>query len=142
MLPNGFYDVADEFGNESLRKEYSEKTYNLENLSGGKTFIDGREAISQAVVKILNTERFRHPIYSTDYGIELADLFGRDCDYVCVELERRIKEALLSDSRILRVVGFNFVQEKNIVRVTFTVYSIYGEHKLEAFEFYTDRGKE
>lgn len=135
MVPMGFYGVADEINHHVLNQEYSDKTYNLENMSGGGIFINEREAIRQAVVKILNTERFRYPIYSTDYGIELDDLFGKDCDYVCVELERRISEALLADNRIVRVSGFRFVQGKNAVYVSFCVYSVFGEHRIDNLEF-------
>ena len=38
---------------------------------------DGREAIKQAIFKILSTERYQHEIYSWNYGVELADLWGR-----------------------------------------------------------------
>lgn len=89
--------------------------------------IDGVEAVKQAVFKILNTERFLYPIYSWDYGIELADLFGEPFDYVCAELERRIREALECDDRINSVDNFIFSQgKKGVVNVSFLVHSIYG----------------
>jgi hypothetical protein len=139
MLPMGFYDFADEVNGNASGREYSDKTYNLDSMSGDGSgvsvgsgvFIGGREAVSQAVVKILNTERFRYPIYSTDYGIETDDLFGMDCDYVCVELERRISEALLADNRIIRVSGFSFTTGKNVVYASFIVYTMFGEHRFE-----------
>ncbi len=89
--------------------------------------VDGIEAVKQAVFKALNTERYRYPIYSWDYGVELDDLFGEPFDYVCAELERRITEALECDDRIVGVDGFNFTRKKGgEVFVEFIVRSIYG----------------
>lgn len=89
--------------------------------------IDGLEAVKQAVFKILNTERYLYPVYSWDYGVELADLFGEPYDYVCAELERRIREALECDDRINSVDDFVFSREKKgVVSVSFSVHSIFG----------------
>lgn len=135
MTPKGFYDIADESGGE-LKREYSDRTYNLENMSGGAgAFIHGKEAVRQAVFKILNTERFRHGIYSSDYGVEVEDLYGTDCDYACVELERRISEALLCDERISRISDFSFDVKKNAVYASFTVYTVFDEQRIEDFKF-------
>lgn len=132
LLPEGFFDKADELeAQESLQeteKEQSSRTYDLVNM---KRFIDEREAVSQAVVKILSTERFRESIYSTDYGLELEDLIGLDCDYVCVELERRILEALIADERISDVSDFDFVVKKNRIHASFTVHTVYGDFDAE-----------
>jgi hypothetical protein len=58
------------------------------------------EAVKQAIYKIINTERYNYLIYSWNYGIELADLFGEPIPYVYSELKRRIAEALTQDDRI------------------------------------------
>ena len=39
-------------------------------------YIDGLEAVKQAVVKILQTRRFEHLIYSSNYGQELQSSGG------------------------------------------------------------------
>ena len=89
--------------------------------------VDELEAVKQAVFKILNTERYRYPVYSWNYGIELDDLFGEPADYVCAELERRVREALTADDRIDSVDNFKFdVSKKKTVSVSFSVHSIYG----------------
>lgn len=97
-----------------------------------KGISDGLEAMKQVVYKILNTERYQHIIYSWNYGIELVDLFGEPLTYVLPELERRIKEALLQDDRINDVGNFTFnMIDKKEVKVTFTIYTIYGEIQEE-----------
>lgn len=88
--------------------------------------------MKQAVYKILMTERYGSIIYSGNYGIELADLFGQPVSYVCPELERRITEALLWDKRIESVTDFDFdLSKKGVVSVRFIVQTIYGNFKTE-----------
>ena len=90
------------------------------------------EAVRQAVYKILQTERYEYLIYSGDYGIELKDLYGQPVSYVCPELERRISEALLWDSRIQSVENFEFdTSVKGAVRVSFRVNTVFGGIDLE-----------
>lgn len=89
---------------------------------------DTLEAIRQAVFKILNTERYAYIIYSWNYGIELEDLFGQPVRYVCPEIERRVKEALLQDDRITAVDNFEFnTSKRGVVSVSFDVHTIFGD---------------
>ena len=91
-------------------------------------YIDGLEAVKQAIYKIIMTERYQYIMYSWNYGIELADLFGEPVSYVCPELERRIREALLWDDRIEDVTDFEFnLPKKGVVQVSFTVHTMFGE---------------
>ena len=90
---------------------------------------DGREAIKQAIYKILNTERYENLIYSWNYGIELKDLFGKPAPYVYALIQRRIEEALTQDDRIQSVEGFSFSKRKGSVAVSFTVKTIEGDIK-------------
>lgn len=92
---------------------------------------DGIEVIKQAIYKILNTERYDFVIYSNNYGIELKELFGLPIDYVEVDAERRIKEALLQDDRIKDCIDFEFKRlDKNSLIVNFKVLTIYGELEI------------
>lgn len=93
---------------------------------------DGIEAVIQSIYKILNTERYQHIIYSWNYGFEFQDLLGKPVDYACVELQRRIQEALLQDDRITSVTDFKFDNStKRTVKVTFVVHTIYGDVESE-----------
>ena len=102
------------------------KTYKLTE-TGIQGFVDGPEALKQAIYKMLNTEKYEYPIYSFFYGIELDHLIGKDAAYVKVELKRRIKECLLRDSRIESVDNFAFAVNGDKIACTFDVTSIYGE---------------
>ncbi len=129
MIPESFISDVD------LEEEIEpHKTYRMNfkdnNIEG---FVDGKDAIRQAIYKILGTERYAYPIYSWDYGIELSDLYGEDVRYVCAELEDRIKEALTQDDRIVDVTDFKFdTKGKGIVKVKFTVESIEGNIDIES----------
>ena len=97
-----------------------------------KGVCDELEAMKQVVYKILNTERYQYIVYSWNYGIELLDLYGEPISYVYPELERRIKEALIQDDRIEDVSDFKFeLISKKEVKVTFAIYTIYGELQEE-----------
>ena len=71
-------------------------------------------------------------VFSDNYGIELADLYGEPMSYVMAELERRIIEALTWDSRIESVDNFEFEVNGRNVHVTFTVHTNFGEVDSES----------
>lgn len=93
--------------------------------------VDEREAMKQAVNKILQTERYRYAIYDWNYGIELEELYGKNVTYVIPELKKRVEEALLSDDRVTAVTDFSFQQEKGSVTAEFVVHTIFGEMTAE-----------
>ncbi len=132
MIPNS-KDISN---NINIVKEPT-RTYKLHYDTDDRVvgYTDGLDAIKQAVYKILQTERYEYIIYSWNYGIELQDLYGELIPFVYAELERRIRESLLQDDRILSVEGFTFTnqktEDKTEVRTTFTVISEYGEIEQE-----------
>lgn len=113
--------------------EHPTHTYKMHlNVNRVRSYTDELEAMKQAIYKILLTERYRYIIYSWNYGIELEDLFGEPISYVCPELERRIKEALLWDTRIERVDNFRFdVPKRHVLHVSFTAHTIFGDVEAE-----------
>lgn len=120
MIPTTTIDERIEF------EVQPSKTYALED---GRV-IDGLEALEQSIFCILQTERFEWPIYSWNYGIETLDLYGKDPDWVRIEVERRITEALLQDDRISGVSAFEFTQQKTKLGVSFLVETIFGETEV------------
>lgn len=94
-------------------------------------FIDEKEAVKQAIMLILNTERYKFLIYSWNYGAELEALIGTHPDIVEDEAERLISEALLQDDRITTVYDFEFSRNRDTLLVNFKVDSIYGDIDIE-----------
>ena len=92
---------------------------------------DERDAVLQSVYLILNVERYAYPIYSRNYGSELAELIGKPKDYAMSEMKRHISEALLQDDRITGLSGWEFEAGRKSVQVRFTVHTIYGDVEAE-----------
>lgn len=108
------------------------RTYGVD-FSAGRSigYIDGLEAVKQAVYKILQTDRFMHLIYDANYGSEIAGLQGRDQGYIRSEIERRIRESLLADDRITEIENMEISITGDEALVTFTVVSAFGDFKSE-----------
>lgn len=131
MIPgNQNYETEDE----GLVPDFSGEAGPLLTYSmniGKHTFVgrvDNTEAIRQSILKMVNTERYEHEIYSWDYGIELRDLYGKSMPYVMSEVKRRITDALNADERIEAVNDFTIEQVgKNALHCKFTVTTIQEE---------------
>ena len=125
MIPSTTALLAQDFKIEPQPTKTYQMNLEEETVRG---YIDGLEAMEQAIYKILLTERYQYIMYSWNYGIELADLFGEPVSYVCPEVERRIREALLWDDRIEDVTNFEFsLPQKGVVQVSFLVHTMFGE---------------
>lgn len=130
MIPN-----IDLLINEIQEKKYSSKTYkiifNSENSDRISGYTDDADSILQSAYLILSTERYKFPIYSWNYGVELLSLIGKPMPYVKAELPRRIKEALTMDDRISDVVNFEFESGKRTLHTKFTIVSNVGNISTE-----------
>jgi hypothetical protein len=136
MLPNtpNVDDLVLDFKDEKQQKT---KTFRLDmtsNTVGGK--VDGLTALKQHIYLTLSIEADQYIIYPYTLGIKTLDLIGKPSYYVMAVLPNRIKNALLSDSRITDVSNFEFEVTANRVNVKFIVYSIYGEIEEETAVIY------
>lgn len=131
VITNNYEDLVADFElvNKNEQPTYTYKLdYNNNRLIG---WTDKQEAMKQAIYKMLNTERYDHVIYSDNYGVELRDLIGEHIAYVIPESERRIREALIWDERIINVFDFKFEVNKKAVGVTFKCNTIFGVIDIE-----------
>lgn len=113
--------------------EQPTKTYRMDmERNQIRGYTDNLEAMKQAIYKIVNTERYQYIMYSWDYGIEFADLFGEPISYVIPEVKRRIKEALTWDDRINSVDNFETdLPEKGVLHISFTAHTTFGDVQAE-----------
>ena len=93
--------------------------------------VSGLAAVRQAVEIILNVERFRWQIFLPSSGVQLNDLLGLNFGYVALELQRRIKEALAQDDRILGIADYQRTQKDVFLLASFTVNSVFGDFATE-----------
>lgn len=82
---------------------------------------DGIDAVKQSVYCILKTERFRHLIYSFNYGQELNRVIGMSPTFVESEVRRLLNEALLQDDRITAIQNIRMKSLGDKLTVWFTV---------------------
>lgn len=129
LVPDASLNVGGAVVKVQTAEKWPSKTYVM-NIDGERitgTMTDDIEAVKQAIYKILNTERYQYPIYSWNYGVELADLFGKPIAYVLPEIPRRIKEALVADDRIIDATAFELSHDKRgNVLAKFKVITIFG----------------
>lgn len=127
MLPKQDITITPDYDETEKTPEImTSRTYRItrDRIAG---FIDGIEAMEQAVWKRLMTERYVYDIYDDSYGLQTVDLIGQEYGYVISKLQRRIKETLLNDDRITDVNQFQFKRGKDSVWVGFNVVTIFGE---------------
>ena len=110
------------FGDSQLSKK-NKLNYNKNDLKG---FVDNLAAVKQAIYFILNIERYEYLIYDWDYGFQISDLIGSEINSILPEIQNRITDALIQDTRIISVNNFSFDVQKNKVTAYFTVSTIFG----------------
>lgn len=91
-------------------------------------YVDRTAAMEQAIYKILMTDRFKHLIYSWNYGTEWDALQGKSWGVFESESKRIFKEALLADSRILGIRNYKATKlTKRTFAAEFIADTIFGE---------------
>lgn len=108
------------------------KTYFIDRNAGRVNgYVDGLEAVAQAINKIFDTVRFAHVIYSPDYGSELESLIGAPRPYANGVIETLCREALSRDDRILSIGKVHITHDKETANVSFIANTIYGAVPVE-----------
>ncbi|MDT7015135.1 DUF2634 domain-containing protein [Levilactobacillus namurensis] len=125
-------EVVDEIEDDLEEETLPSRTYQVKD-GRIRSMTDGREAMVQAVDKILRTERFVFPIYDEDYGNDFNELLGKEFDYAEVEVERMLGEALYADDRVTDV-SVDEIQKTDLTTlvVTGTVETIFGTIPIES----------
>ncbi|OMF23381.1 DUF2634 domain-containing protein [Paenibacillus sp. FSL H8-0259] len=96
--------------------------------------MDGLEAVKQAAVKVLQTARFEHLIYSPNYGAEWSLVLGQDRLLARPELRRIVSEALLQDERIQQLEDVEILFNGDTVSFSCTAVTVYGNFELRKEE--------
>lgn len=127
-------DIAIEISQIIEETDLPSKTYKL-NLDTGRIEgkVDGLEAVNQFIRKALITPRFKCLIYDSQYGSEIRELTVIDAtpEYIESEMPRLVEDALLYDSRILKVYDFAFEFQDDGVYIHTKVDTIYGTTEFE-----------
>jgi len=116
-------------------REAPSLTYKLDLDTGriaGK--VDGLEAANQYIRKALITPRFRCLIYDNQYGSEIKDTIASKNateELIRAEIPRLVSDALLCDSRILKVYDFSYEFAYDYCHIRFKADTIFGTTSFE-----------
>ncbi len=88
---------------------------------------DGWEAVRQAVEIIFFFDRLSWQIYTPNFGTDYDGLLGTEPGYAASELQRRLKDAFLLDSRILGIKDFRWTFSGVSLTASFTVPTVFGD---------------
>lgn len=117
-------------------EELPSKTYRLD-LDKGRIvgYVDGQEAIRQAIRKAIITPRFKCLIYDNQYGSEIEAAVIQDGtatpEYVMAVIPGFVRDALRPDTRVTDVYNFDFAFEDDAVRISFDADTIHGTVRIE-----------
>lgn len=102
--------------------------------AGEPVVVTGVDAVKVWAWKALNTVRYKHEIYSWDYGSDLERLVGQAYTPALKEAEapRYLQECLLTNPYILAVRNISVSFEGCRLTMAGTLITIYGEVALDA----------
>lgn len=100
--------------------------------NGTPVIVVGKDAVLVWAWKAINTPRFKHEIYTWDYGNEAESLIGRTFTEKLKQSEavRYIKECLLINPYISDVVDVSVAFFDGSLRISCTIKTVYGEASI------------
>lgn len=111
------------------------REYGIDFTTGQLTgkIVEGLEAIKVWIWLCMHTERFRHAIYSSDYGTSLEQYFGRvlSDEYINTDCESEITDALLMNEYIESVEDFEVVRNSDSLDIKFRVVTKFGSLEVD-----------
>ncbi|MCD8208771.1 MAG: DUF2634 domain-containing protein [Bacteroidales bacterium] len=116
-------------------EELPSKTYKLD-LDAGRIvgYVEGLEAVQQAIRKAIITPRFKCLIYDNQYGSEVEDaVIANDATraYTIAAVEGFVKDAMKPDGRVLDMYDFGFEFKGDDLYISLTADTIYGQVRVE-----------
>lgn len=119
-------------------KLYKEVKWDFENnipifKNGSPVIVSGKEAVLIWVWKTLQTPRFRHEIYTWDYGCEVDSLMGQPYteELKLSEAARYVRECLMINPYITDVTNITVSFVGETLNIGCTIETIYGEVKID-----------
>ena len=101
--------------------------------NGEPVFCEGAEAVAVWAWNALHTVRYRHEIFSWDYGCELDSLIGQQYSAATKKAEaiRYVREALVVSPYISEVNDIQVEFDGGVLTVSCRIQTIYGALKIE-----------
>ena len=111
------------------------REYGIDFATGQLTgkIVEGKEAIKIWIWNCLQTQRFRYPIYSWDYGADMEQYIGRAVskEFLQTDCENEIRSALLVNPYISDITDFEVDRKDDQMFVSFRVVTKFGEVEVD-----------
>ena len=106
---------------------------NFQNGQLTGKIVEGLEAIKVWIWLCVHTERFRHAIYSADYGTSLEQYIGHvlSDEYINTDCESEISDALLINEYVESIEDFEAIKDGEHLRVSFRVVTKFGSIEVD-----------
>lgn len=106
---------------------------NFQNGQLTGKIVEGLEAIKVWIWLCVHTERFRHAIYSADYGTSLEQYIGHMLseEYINTDCESEISDALLINEYIESIEDFEAVRNSDSLNISFRVVTKFGSIEVD-----------
>lgn len=137
ILPSFLQELSD---TKAIKEDDSQvvkmpKEYGIDFATGQLTgkIVEGIEAIKVWIWLCLHTERFRHAIYSADYGTSFEQYIGHvlSDEYINTDCESEITDALLINEYIESIEDFEAVKDSEHLRVSFRALTKFGNIEVD-----------
>lgn len=137
ILPSFLRSLSD---TKSIQEDDSQvvkmpKEYGINFQTGQLTgkIVEGIEAIKVWIWLCLHTERFRHAIYSADYGTSFEQYIGHvlSDEYINTDCESEISDALLINEYIESIEDFEAVRNSDSLNISFRVVTKFGSIEVD-----------
>lgn len=137
ILPSFLQSLSD---TETIKEENSQvvkvpREYGINFRTGQLTgkIVEGIEAIKVWIWLCLHTERFRHAIYSADYGTSFEQYIGHvlSDEYINTDCESEISDALLINEYIESIEDFEAVRNSDSLDIKFRAVTKFGNIEVD-----------
>lgn len=137
ILPSFLQELSD---TKTIKEDDSQvvkmpKEYGINFQTGQLTgkIVEGLEAIKVWIWLCMHTERFRHAIYSADYGTSLEQYIGHMLseEYINTDCESEISDALLISEYIESIEDFEAVRNSDSLNISFRVVTKFGSIEVD-----------
>lgn len=137
ILPSFLQELS---GTKTIKEDDSQvvkmpKEYGIDFQTGQLTgkIVEGLEAIKVWIWLCMHTERFRHAIYSADYGTSLEQYIGHMLseEYINTDCESEISDALLINEYIESIEDFEAIKDGEHLRASFRAVTKFGNIEVD-----------
>lgn len=137
ILPSFLQELSD---TKTIKEDDSQvvkvpREYGIDFNTGQLTgkIVEGLEAIKVWIWLCMHTERFRHAIYSADYGTSLEQYIGHMLseEYINTDCESEISDALLINEYIESIEDFEAVRNSDSLNISFRVVTKFGSLEVD-----------